>query len=178
MKQNRTSAKASQSRVAEIERLERQTWHHWLGLNLIAGVAILFLGVSGLVLGDTDILLPSNLILPGGLFLLVAISCVYFSYRNRRMSQKRVTLLKKQYKNLVKVQQDYNRLMELSVSSRTLASKKTWAKLYNRIVQISYDTFPSDRVSLMVLDSSELEVKAAIGRGDMDLVLGAKQPVG
>ena len=172
MKQN------TASRVVEIERLERQTWHHWLGLNLIAGVAILFLGVSGLILGDTDILEPLNLILPVGLFSLVTISCFYFSYRNRRMSRERVNLAKKQYKHLVKVQKDYNRLMELNVSSRTLASKKTWTKLYNRIIQITYDTFPSDRVSLMVLISNELEVKAAIGRGDMDLVLGAKQAVG
>ena len=89
-------------------------------------------------------------------------------------------MIRSQKRTLSEFEKYYSQLIELNKVSRTLASKTTPQSLFHRIAQICFDTFDCERVSVMAVDPEkrELMVRAAVGHGDMDQVLGARQGVG
>jgi transcriptional regulator with GAF, ATPase, and Fis domain len=119
-------------------------------------------------------------VLLGALSASVATLGLYGLILRRRLEARRAQLIDTHHRSLVHLQKYYDQLIDLHKVSRTLASKTTPATLFNRIAQICFEIFDCERVSIMVVDADkhELEVKAAVGHGDMNLVLGARQGIG
>lgn len=123
---------------------------------------------------------PTSLVLFAGLFVLVTLHSGKVLQHLKRMRQNRDETLEAQRTELETARRLYRRLMGIHGSCLTMATKSTPKSLYNRITQICFDTFDCERASLLTVDpeTKELVVRSAVGYGDIDLVLEARQPVG
>ncbi len=166
-----------------LDQLERVTRDIGLKLLIIATAVVIGLGIV-IFFPATEravAMLPVGVpILFTALLLTVLAAGLYSQLRLRKLARCHRLNLEAQGAEIARVEALYNRLKELNDSCRTLASRDDPGALYNRITQICFDNFACERVSLMLLDqkAGELEVRSAIGHGDMDLVLGARQSVG
>jgi len=171
--------------LREIARIERDQ-AHLLGAVLTVTVSMpLILGaaVFGMRWFGTVVPWPwphTDLVLVGALATAALFFAIYAAVRSRRFRRRRDALVAGQRRSLDNFEKYYSQLIELNKLSRTLASKTTPQGLFDRVSQICFDTFDCERVSVMAVDPAkhELTVRAAVGHGDMDQVLGARQGVG
>lgn len=165
------------------QELETATRRVGFGLLIIASAVTVGLGVVVLfpVTEQAMETIPLGLpLLVVALLLTVLTSGLYTQLRLRQMGEQRISFFLDRDMQLRRFRRLYERMVKLDAACRTLASRSDPGAVYKRVTQIIYDGVESERVSLMVLDpiSGELEVRAAVGHGDMDLVLGAREAVG
>lgn len=171
--------------LQELDRIQRRAASLWLQILTLCIVVTLVLAgalyCAVEMTGFTFWPFPwAELILLGALSLAVVTLGLYAFILRRRLEARRSQLIQTHHRSLVHLQKYYDQLIDLHKVSRTLASKTSPHLLFNRIAQICFEIFDCERVSIMVVDPEkrELEVRAAVGHGDMNLVLGARQGVG
>jgi len=149
----------------------------WLAVTVLAGVTLLLLRFETFPLASWP---HANLTLLGGLSLLIYAAWGYVVVRGKQTDRRILDLAGDQVAGLNRTRLQHRRLMDICVASRTLVRYTAAEALGNRLAQICFDVFDCERASVMLIDpaSSELVVRGAVGHGDMDLVLGARQSVG
>lgn len=149
----------------------------WLAVTVLASAALLLLRFDAFSLASWS---HANLTLLGGLSLLLYTAWGYVVARGKRTDRKILDLAGEQLADLNRARLQHRRLMDICVASRTLVRYTAAEAMGNRLAQICFDVFDCERASVMLIDpaTGELVVRGAVGHGDMDLVLGARQNVG
>lgn len=184
-KRAQASGKSPRDRLLELERALVRNRHRrataamtsWLSITVLAGALYLLLSSPHQALASWP---HANLTLLGGLSLLVYTAWGYVVTLGKRTDRRVLELGAEQESDLARSRGHHRRLMEICVASRTLARYTTDEALGSRLAQIGFDVFDCERASVMLIDppTGELVVRGAVGHGDMDLVLGARQEVG
>jgi hypothetical protein len=171
--------------VLDLNRLEERTRRVGMGLTAISLSITLGLGIAIIFPARESVVVVwpwafTGSVMLGGIALLVLLSWLNLSRHLHEIANLRRRTVEQQETELIRIENLYSRLMELNASCLTMTSKSTSTSLFSRVTQICFDTFTCERASLMINDpvEKELIVKAAVGHGDMDLVLGARQPIG
>ena len=115
-----------------------------------------------------------------GLSLSVLMFTLYLTQQQRRLAQLRRELLISQRENSDRISRHFDRLVAILHVSRTLGSETDPQAVLEAITDACFETFPSDRVSLMLVnrETNDLEVRSATGTDDMGKVIGARLRIG
>jgi transcriptional regulator with GAF, ATPase, and Fis domain len=184
--QNRTTRRPQHPvRVRANTEIERRTWHNWaliVSVSVIStlGLGSAFLSFVGLPIGEAEAWSGTDVVLLGGLSILVVMFAVYLTLQQRRLMALRSELEETREKTSVQIRKHYERLLAVYTVSQTMASETDPQAVFDRMARVCYDTFSCEQVSLMLLDSTRtaLEVRSAFGHADGLEIVGRRQALG
>jgi transcriptional regulator with GAF, ATPase, and Fis domain len=166
-------------------RLERLQWMNWF-----LGFAVLILTAAGLTLVLVALLgnraegiwpwPQSERALALVLVLVNLLFVSYLTWEQRRVMKLRRELEDAQEARVASLLVHQSRLEAILSVARAMGNQSGAQALFDCITETCRGTFPSDQVSLMLLDRerTHLEVRSASGHPDAKQVLGARQEVG
>jgi len=165
--------------------LEDHSWRNWVLIVSVTLGSTLVLGGVMLLLEQGTLESPwpwadTNLVLLTGLALVVLSLAFYLTRQQRRLSLLRNQLWESEQAYTERLNRNFNRLVAILNVSRTMGSETDPQAVLDAITESCLETFPSDRVSLMLLvrESGELEVRSAAGTGDLERLTGVRLKVG
>jgi hypothetical protein len=171
--------------LVQIAKIERDQAVLWTEVLCVTVAMPLVLGSAAFILRrfGASVAWPwphTDLLLLAALDIFALAFAIYSTHRYRVGRARRDVLVRGQRQRLNELQRCYDQLIKLNKVSRTLASRTTPQGLFNRITQICFDTFDCERVSVMTVDleKRELMVRSAVGQGNLEKVLAARQGVG
>ena len=172
-------------RVRHNTEIERRTWHNWVLIVCVSVISTLGLGSAilsfiGLPVSRTESWSGTDVVLLGGLSILVVMFAVYLTLQQRRLMSLRSELEETREKTSVQIRKHYERLLAVYTVSQTMASETDPQAVFDRMARVCYDTFSCEQVSLMLLDSTRtaLEVRSAFGHADGLEIVGRRQALG
>lgn len=172
-------------RVPANTEIERRTWHNWVLIVCVSVISTLGLGSAilsfvGLRFGGNEPWSGTDIVLLGGLSILVVMFAFYLTLQQRRLMSLRSELEETRERTSVQIRKHYERLLAVYTVSQTMASETDPQAVFDRMARVCYDTFSCEQVSLMLLDSTRtgLEVRSAFGHADGLEIVGRRQALG
>lgn len=168
-----------------VQDLERRTWKNWYMLVGISLLSTVGLAATLFVMLRRRIESPwpwvnTDIVLLAGLAVAVSAFVIYLTGQQRHLGALHGKLQGMEHERAARMQKQHERLMALLNVSRIMGSETNTQAVFDAITSTCKEIFDSDRVSLMLMDSStrELVVQSATGNGDMNRVLGSRQALG
>ena len=157
-------------RVRDEDRiLQKRSWSNWLLMVVVLLASITVLALAGLSLPSSPARWPwphTDVVLVAGLLAANVSFAIYVT-----VGQRQVIRLRRQL---------YGRLLSILGLIRGMGAGTEQQAVLDSITRICHESFPSDQVSLMLLDPATASLKVASARGHLDpaAVLGREQCLG
>lgn len=167
---------------SDAEALDKRAWANWI-LAVSTWIAST-LGLCGaLYLQQQRAVWPwdkSESVLLGGLAISVLLFSLYLTRQQLQLVNMRKNLRRKEAAAKELQTRSLDQLVGLLNVNRIMGQDTDPQTVLDTIAQSCFETFPSDRVSLMLLDreSGDLVVKSAAAKGDIGEVVGARVKLG
>jgi transcriptional regulator with GAF, ATPase, and Fis domain len=158
--------------------LDKRSWTLWLTIVWTAVAVTLVLGAVLLLVGAPVPNWPweeTPKFLIAGLGLAVLSLALHLTRQQHRVTRLRSELRSAEQEVDRKLARNYARMVAILNVGRALGTANDPQAVFDVITQNCFETFPCDRVSLMLLDrdTGNLVVRSATGSEDLERVIGA-----